>query len=208
MEKNFVTAIVMATMGEAKPFVLGMDLDQVSETPFKIFKKNNIFLIASGVGKANAAMATAYVCNEYDPEYILNFGAAGGLDFSSSLGDIYQVDKIIESDRPDLRSNEPYSYEPDILEGFKNKTLSTSDKAVLDPEKRKEISEYAELVDMEGASIVQACKLFKKKCYLFKFVSDTPEHTDGMEIVRNIKDFRTKMYDLCIQSVFPALQNK
>ena len=58
MEKDPVTAIVMATMFEAKPFIESIPLEQVEKNPFSLYKNNNTFLILSGIGKANAAMAT------------------------------------------------------------------------------------------------------------------------------------------------------
>jgi nucleoside phosphorylase len=89
VEKNTVTAIVMATMLEAKPFVLGMCLTQSRKKPFAVFQNDNVFLIISGIGKANAAMATGYLCHTCQPARVFNLGAAGATDFSHALGEIY-----------------------------------------------------------------------------------------------------------------------
>ncbi|MFH2046630.1 MAG: hypothetical protein ABIK92_15960, partial [Pseudomonadota bacterium] len=63
----------------------------------------------------------------------------------------------------------------------------------------------ADLVDMESASVIQTCKKFGILCYLFKFVSDTPEHTNDTDIVDNIKKYRDDFFDFFQKSVMPLL---
>jgi len=205
VEKDTVTAIVMATMLEAKPFVLGMSLKQSQKKPFPLFQNDNILLIISGIGKANAAMATIYSCYKFNPACICNLGAAGATDFSHPLGEIFHINKIIEYDRPELTTGRPCIHKPDILNGFQTAKLSTSDMAVLDPDERKEISINADLIDMEGASVAQACRKFNTKCFIFKFVSDTPDHARDEDIVRNIRLHRTRFYEFFIRFVMPVL---
>ncbi|MCP4373200.1 MAG: 5'-methylthioadenosine/S-adenosylhomocysteine nucleosidase [Deltaproteobacteria bacterium] len=192
MEKNPVITIVMATMLEAKPFIESIPLEQVEKKPFSLYKNKNMFLILSGIGKANAAMATAYACRKLKPGRIFNLGAAGATDFTCSLGEIFHVVKIFEFDRPEFKSGKPHIHIPSIINGFKTANLATSDKAILDPEERKKISEIADLVDMEGASVVQACRIFQTECLMFKFVSDVPDHTRDSDIVENIRLYRKK----------------
>ena len=71
-----------------------------------------------------------------------------------------------------LTQESPNIHEPHLLKGFQTAILAISDKAILDPDERGKIAMIAELIDMEGASIVQACRKFDTKCYMFKFVSD------------------------------------
>ena len=201
MEKNPVTAVVMATMLEAKPFIESIPLEQVERKPFSLYKKNNTFLILSGIGKANAAMATVYACQKLKPCCIFNLGAAGATDFSYPLGEIFHVVKVFEFDRPEFKSGKPHIHTPSILNGFHTANLATSDKAVLDPDERKVISKSAGLVDMEGASVVQACRIFQTKCFMFKFVSDAPDHTCDSDIVKNIRQYRRQFYEFFLHSV-------
>jgi len=205
LETDIVTTIVMATMLEAKPFVLGMSLRQTREIPFRLFQNEGVLLIISGIGKANAAMATAYVCLKFKPLCIFNLGAAGATHSGYDLGEIFHIQKIVEPDRPDLKTGTPCVHKPDLLEGFNTTTLATSDRAVLDPKERKAISITADLIDMEGASVAQACTTFQKHCYLFKFVSDTPDHTRDQDIVDHIRRYRKTFYDFFADSVKPML---
>ena len=166
----------------------------------------NVLLVISGIGKANAAMATAYCCRKFTPACICNLGAQQALHIPDMIWEKYFISmKIIEPDRPDLKTGKPCIHKPDLLAGFKTAILATSDRAILDPKERKEISKNADLIDMEGASVVQACRKFRKKCYLFKFVSDTPDHTRDQDIVDHIRIYRKKFYDFFTDSVRPML---
>ncbi len=196
----------MATLLEAKPFVLGMSLKQRRKEPFAVFQNDHILLIISGVGKANAAMATGYSCDKYHPVCVCNLGAAGATDVSHPLGAIFHINKIVEYDRHELTTRKPCIHNPSILNGFQTATLSTSDMAVLDPDKRKKISMNADLIDMEGASVAQACRKFNTKCFIFKFVSDTPDHARDEDIVGNIRLHRSFFYEFFIRSVIPVLR--
>lgn len=218
MEKDPITGLIFATMTEAKPFVQGMALEKTESAPFSVFQKariekgpfsgfekDRIVLVISGIGKANAAMAAAYCCRTFHPALICNLGAAGATDDSFALGDILHVTEVIEYDRPELRSNKPHVHSPHILEGFPFAKVATLDTPVIDPNKRKEIATFAGLVDMEAASIIQACDKFQTKCVIFKFVSDTPYHTHGNDIVENIKQHRASFYDFFQSTIMPRL---
>ncbi len=199
--RESITVIVMATLLEAKPFILGLGLKACEQKPFEIFKgdqegkKGHVLLVVSRIGKANAAMATALCCQKYKPAYLFNLGSAGATHPGLSLGEIVHINKIIEYDRPDFKSGTPHVFKPDKLDGFKTACLATSDRAVIDPGERKKVSLEADLTDMEGASVFQACRLFQARCFFFKFVSDRPEHTSGKDIVKNIKTYRTSFYE-------------
>lgn len=205
MGKDLVTAIIMATMIEAKPFIQGLALNQIATKPFAVFQNKNILLIISGVGKANAAKATADCCQKFNPVGMINLGAAGATDFSHGLGEIFHIKEIYEYDGSEFDSKTLPFYKPHIMNRFKTAQLVTSDKAVLDPAERKKISINAGLVDMEGASVIQACEMFDTKCILFKFVSDTPRHTSDREIIENIKLYRTRFFEFFFNSVLPVL---
>jgi len=197
--------IIMATTLEAKPFIDKLNLKKYGKGSFKQFLNENILLMISGVGKTNAAIATTYCCKKYHPPYILNMGAAGATDSTHQLGSILHIYKIFEHDRPQFPSRKPHAHKPDRLKGFSTATLATGDRPVIDPNGRKIISKYASLVDMEGAAIAQTCKTFKTKCYVFKYVSDTPEHTGGADILKNMINYRKPFFDFFSSAIMPLL---
>ena len=103
-----LTGIIIATSLEAEPFIKALKMREIEDRPFPVYGCDNIFLSISGIGKANAAMATAYMCSKFDPKWIMNLGAAGATQASRELGDIYHIEKVIEPDRPQAQKH-PHS---------------------------------------------------------------------------------------------------
>jgi adenosylhomocysteine nucleosidase len=201
--------IVIATRIEAEPFIQGLDMKEVEVRPFPVYDGSGVYLVISGIGKVNAGMATAYVCLKFDPACILNMGAAGANVDSKELGEIFLIEKTVEPDRIHLRTNTPYVQHPDLLDGFVTAVLATQDSAVIDADTFRSTAFVADLVDMEGAAVVQASKRFNKKCFLFKFVSDMPAHAGQAELIlRQIKFFRGPFCDFILNSAIPTINRK
>jgi adenosylhomocysteine nucleosidase len=192
--------LVFATLIEAKAFIKGLSLEQKEKAPFGILSDNRIFLIISGIGKANAAMAASYLVSKYNTEIIFNIGAAGATSTEIKTGDIFHINKVVEYDRPRLIKKGVRILKPDVLKGFKYATLATQDRPVIEPAHREEISAHADLVDMEGASVIQACRLFRAKCYLFKVVTDTPDHRE-IDIIKNVYATAGKMFEYFMEKI-------
>jgi nucleoside phosphorylase len=193
---------------EAEPFIRILDMKEIEKRPFFIFEGKEIILGISGIGKANAVMCTVYCCMKYQPKIILNAGAAGAVDETHEVGSIFQIKKTIEPDRPHLRSNTPWVQTPNTIDGFENAALATQDKPIHDVETFKELSAVADLVDMEGAAVLQAAKRFNKKCLLFKFVSDSPLHAGQGQIIENIKMHIAAFCEYVSGNVIQGLENK
>jgi adenosylhomocysteine nucleosidase len=192
--------LIFATDIESKAFIKGFSLGSIEKKPFSILSNNKIFLIISGIGKANAAMAASYMKNKYNTEIIFNIGAAGATTAEYNIGDIFHINKVVEYDRPRLLKKGLRILKPDVLDGFEFATLATQDRPVIESGHRKELSQHADLVDMEGASVIQACRLFKAKCYLFKIVTDTPKHHE-IEIIMNVYRTAGKMFEFFKENI-------
>ncbi len=205
MNRDTIDVLIIATYLEAQPFVKGLGLKRIEKRPFRIYSNDNLFLVLSGIGKTNAALATSYMIRELGCRRIINVGAAGSTGQDCDVGDIYHIEKVIEYDRPKMPFGGKRILIPDVLPGFEFATLATQDRPVLAPSQREKISSVAELVDMEGASVVHASRLFQAQCYLFKIVSDTIEHSSGIDIVFNIKRIRKRLFEFFWDSVFPLL---
>ncbi|MCK9228613.1 MAG: hypothetical protein PHT96_09985 [Syntrophorhabdaceae bacterium] len=197
--------IVMATMLEAAPFITGLSLVKEKDGPFPVYGNEQVRLVISGIGKTCSAMATTYFIQACQPSCICNIGASGSTSGRHLPGEIYHIAKIIEPDRLDLKAGTPHEHTPDILPGFPLATLSTRDSPLRDPGEREGAAAYAQLADMEGASVAQVCRHFNVRCFLFKFVSDTPEHTLNSDIVRNIESHRDACAHFFRHSILPGL---
>jgi adenosylhomocysteine nucleosidase len=195
MTSKPVTAILMATKMEAAPFIQGLNLKKTEGALLPVFQNQNTLLVISGIGKANAAMAATFCCLVYPPDIVFNLGAAGALDQTLELGEVLQVSRILEPDRPDLRTSQPMVHLPATLPDFKSVSLTTQDRPMLSPMEREQVSQFASLADMEAASVVQVCRKFETPCHVFKFVSDTRDHDRGEDIVANIRSLRNDFFD-------------
>jgi len=195
----------MATMLEAAPFIRDLALFKESETPFPVYKNDTVRLIVGGIGKTNAAMSTTYLIQTHRPTCICNAGAAGSTHNEYALGEIYHIKKIVEPDRPDLRTGIPCEQIPHVILDFPLAVLSTRDAPVHYAEDRANIARIAGLADMEGAAVNQVCSHFKTRCFLFKFVSDTPEHMSSREIIKNIKLYSNTFSEFFCRFVMPRL---
>lgn len=205
MSRNPLAGIVMATLLEADPFIESLGLHEIENTPFPLYECGDLILVISGIGKANAAMATMYCGIRFHPEWICNLGAAGATDSSRPLGAIYHIDRVTEYDRPFLQAAEPRIHTPYVLQGFETATIATQDRPVVSADKRREISLHADLVDMEAASVVQACGKLDMRPVLFKFVSDTPAHSSHSDIVEHIERYRASFCQFFSRSIMPVL---
>lgn len=238
MSEDFVVGIVMATVLEADPFIKRLSLRQSEKEPFAVYENNRIRVIISGIGKANAAMACTYLIMKFHPSGVFNLGAAGAtgpnlLGECYHIAKVIEPDRPClgsvsvpaGSELPEISDNpflstiladshagfgsDPYHVHiPQTLEGFSTATLATRDKAVKEPSERRETASYAELVDMEGAAVVQTCKRFHTNCYLFKFVSDTSEDDHTLNIRKNIEQYRDVFYAFFQDSVLPLMRRE
>ena len=70
--------IICAMEKESKTIAQELKLEKVTET---IFRKNNISLLISGIGKQKTAInLTKYLCKNIKPDLIVNIGYAGSTD--------------------------------------------------------------------------------------------------------------------------------
>ncbi|BCG57884.1 5'-methylthioadenosine/adenosylhomocysteine nucleosidase [Paenibacillus sp. URB8-2] len=58
----------------------------------------DIVLLQSGIGKVNAALTTTLLIERYQPELIINTGAAGGIGSSLRIGDVVVGTELAYSD--------------------------------------------------------------------------------------------------------------
>jgi len=188
MPKNSVIGLVMATLLEATPFIDRLFLKAYAHEPFEVYQNEHIRLVISGIGKAAAAMAATWLILTEHPAQIFNLGAAGAMNHSHYLGEVLHISKVIEPDRPVLGTDRFYEQIPDILQNFAAAVLATQDKPVILPEERERLAAFARLADMEGAAVVQTCRRFNVPCYLFKFVSDTPENHRIRENIESCRE--------------------
>ncbi len=196
--------IIIATTMEAKPFIEGLGLSLIEKKPAPIYGAGPVVLAVSGIGKTCAAIAATDLIDRYHLRKILNLGAAGSTGGKYRVGDILHVDAVYELDRPINDSGSPAEHRADTLEGFAVASLATQDRPVLTDEDRAAAGKYADLVDMEGAAVVQACRALDASVHLYKIVTDTPG-CSVRSIIKNIMHTRDSLFEFCRDRVMPLL---
>ncbi len=188
------TLLIFATELEAEPFIknMGMVL-QEADLP-ETHSSPGLDLIITGIGKANAAMSTALALYRKNYGRIINLGAAGALKEDMDMGDIFTVKKIVEPGRPSLKDGGLRISFPEKFEPLPAKTLATRDRMVVSKDERLALGKIADIVDMEGAAILQACRKFGKSCSMIKFISDRLSDNENDLIRKGITELRSEFY--------------
>ncbi|MBN2158762.1 MAG: hypothetical protein JW807_05155 [Spirochaetes bacterium] len=198
------TGIIIATKIEAEPFIKGLDLSLIAKKPFRVYGNDSMVLALSDIGKSAAAMATAHCIDHHGPHCIVNLGAAGAVRHGLRVGDILHIQKIYEPDRPQLLRRGPVVHKPRTMKGFATATLATQDRPAISDSDRSAAGEYADLADMEGAAVAQACGAYGVDAYLFKIVTDTAGCT-VREIIVNMLKTRNSLFEFFRDRVLPRV---
>ena len=169
-------------------------------------------LVKSGVGKVNAARTTQILIDQYYPNYILNVGVAGAVNFMLSIGDVVIANKFVQHDF-DLTA---FGHSKGFISGIGNTiscsnqlsnhiynsvrninqkdfkiiqgTIATGDVFCTDIKMKEEINAVfnADLVDMESAAMAQVCLLDDVPFSAIRSVSDIPNGKNAKTYEENL----------------------
>jgi nucleoside phosphorylase len=164
-----VLNIICALNCEAKALIHSLKLKKnVSHKTFQIYKNKDstIQLIISGIGRINAAIATAYLASQSKDsrQAFLNIGIAGSSELA--IGKLFLVNKL-----EDNAANQTFypTYYPKVqfIKNFSSTSLQTYDTPVSDLPKTG-------LADMESTGFYQAALKFtsQENIQILKIVSD------------------------------------
>lgn len=93
-------AIIAAIAEELAPFRAAYETMLIWAKGRTIIEKvhDNLFLVESGIGKANAAATTAWLCEIIQPDFIINTGTAGTFQTNIPLGSVIYSPEFMYSD--------------------------------------------------------------------------------------------------------------
>ncbi len=145
----------------------------------------DVALCVCGVGKVNAALGAQILISKFDADKLLNFGVSGGLNASTELCQIYQIEEAVQFDFDLMELNGTKigtlnEYEENYLAlnlfdlPFPRRKLGTADR-FNDSQAdylllTKELC--ADIRDMEGGAIVQAAYAAQLPVFSIKAISD------------------------------------
>ncbi len=165
-----------------------------------------IVLLQSGIGKVNAAIGATVLIDTFQPDCIINTGAAGGFPGDLKVGDIVISTEVIHHDMDCTVFGYKMGQVPGMPESFvadeklialadrtihqfseiktKKATILTGDQFMNNPEATSRIKEMfpsAEAVEMEGAAIAQTCYQFNIPFVVIRSISDIAGQENAME---------------------------
>lgn len=161
------------------------------------FEGKEVVLLKSGIGKVNAAVSTTLLLSQFQPEYVINIGSAGGFDADLQVGDVVISDQVIHHD-VDVTAfgyvmgqvpNMPATYaaNTDLVNQAKKALQSvtqvqakvgligTGDSFMNDPVRVEAVRAiFPELVavEMEAAAVAQVCFKFGTPFVVVRSLSD------------------------------------
>lgn len=178
----------------------------------KIHDKDCV-LVKCGVGKVNSARTTQILIDNFDVQYVVNVGSAGGIDPDLKIGDIVIGDRLVQYDF-DIRGVGDYELGEicdlgkyiesdkkllDIIKNTKNElkdinikfgTIASADKFFNDVEEapriRKEF-DNSKCVEMEGAAIAQVCFLDNIPFIVIRGISDVANGNNKIDFHEYLK---------------------
>lgn len=129
-------------------------------------------LLITGIGKVRAAAAVARRLAVGDYGRVVNIGTSGAL--RDGYRGLYTPSRVLEHDisAAELAAMGYHQRDEWDVPGGDGTVLATGDMFVTEPAHRERLARRAELVDMEGAAIVQVCEEFAVPVRLVKVVSD------------------------------------
>ncbi|MFF2874855.1 5'-methylthioadenosine/S-adenosylhomocysteine nucleosidase [Gottfriedia sp. NPDC057991] len=168
-----------------------------SEYNIGTYEGKEVILLRSGIGKVNAAMATAILLEKYQPDVVINTGSAGGLHTDLNVGDVVISTEVRHHDVDVTAFNYEYGQVPGMPAAFlsddKLKSIAkkcaekingiqvveglivTGDSFMNDPVRVDFVKEkFGDLyaVEMEAAAIAQVCYAFKVPFVVTRALSD------------------------------------
>lgn len=206
MKMTVQTLAVIGAM-EQEIELLKASMDEVKQVSFGQFSAyegklsgKRVILVLSGIGKVNAAIATAWVVHQFAPDAVINTGSAGGLAKGLKVGDVVigsevahhdvdvtafgyawgQVPKLPATFACDKQWVAMAKQAAEVFEGasVSDGLIVSGDQFVHSSEKVAEIrSRFAEVkvVEMEAAAIAQTCHQLNVPFVVIRAVSDAAD---------------------------------
>lgn len=162
----------------------------------KLFNKD-VILIQSGIGKVNAAIATALAIHQYKPDCIINTGSAGGIGPGLRVGDVVIGTLIAHHDVDVTAFGYAYGQVPAMRPAFESEEqlvsvarmaarefkdakilkglIVSGDQFIHTSVQAAKIRERffgVQAVEMEAAAIAQTCEQFKVPFVIIRAISD------------------------------------
>ena len=192
-KKIGIIAAMNEEMSEIKLKMEDINENKISDLKFFEGKINDkeCVLVECGIGKVNAARTTQIMIDNYDIDYVINIGTAGGLNEMLGVTDVVIGEKLVQHDFDITAFGREKGFITEVMNRLDNQntfqvikgTIASGDLFCTDKNLANSIrTEFgADCVEMEGAAIAQICYLDKVPFIVVRSVSDSPNGKNHMD---------------------------
>lgn len=186
-------ALLFATHEEAASLLSKTKACLLPELPGSYSSSFGVIAI-TGIGPFAAAVATHRLLSELPIKKIYNFGLAGALSSSFSIGSLHEIRKVAKDTwhpKGPLESSKSIAAKSFVEIEFadvQGPSLLTCDRPVYENISPKFDLGF-DLVDMEGYAIAWQAKQFQIPCHLYKLVSDFCSQASSKQIEAHLKTY-------------------
>lgn len=172
-------------------------------------KHKEFLLVRGGVGKVNASRVCQIITDEFDLDFIINVGSAGGLNENLNIGDIVLGEKLVQHDFDVTAFGREKGFIPETGKFFESDTnllekcknikinnqkiilgnIASGDIFLTDTNLKEKIKQVfnASCVEMEGAAIAQVCTLNNIPFLVIRSISDIPNGKNEIDFNEYLK---------------------
>lgn len=219
--------IIAAMEQEVKALVEVMEEKSVTEKANQTFYDGTIYeqevtVVRSGIGKVNAAIATALLIDTFEVDTVINTGSAGGIGKGLSVGDLVLATELSYNDAdaqvfgyafgqiPQMPDR--YTADQELIKMVKAAALATDwsveeglvvsgDSFIASKEQTNHIKEHFPEVlvtEMEGAAVAQTCYQFNVPFVVVRALSDTADEEASVSFDEFIDEAGKKSADMVL----------
>jgi len=185
-----------------------------------------VVVVQGGIGKVNATISTTLLLTNYDVEFVINIGSAGGLKDNQEVGDVVISKNVVHHDVdvtafgrelgqiPELPTyfeadEELLNKVEDILKKKKINShiglIASGDQFVSKKEQVDTIISHfpnAMCCEMEAASVAQTCYVFHKRFIITRSLSDVFNKGDSsIQFDEYLKKASASSAQMCLELI-------
>ena len=191
--------LLVATEAEAAPLIERLAAEKVAEGPFATYRfaaPTGGEIVISGIGPAAAAAAAEYLIEDRAAGVVVNVGICGALAADLHPGDLVRITGVIDGQAAlEGGHTVPLPTGPGPWGRLAPKRLATVGRAVFEHDRRRTLARRADVVDMEGLAIAEACAERGVRLHMLKGVSDLADGGGKDDIRRNIEGISADLAD-------------
>ena len=194
--------LLLATMSEAGALLERLAARKLTNDPFETYGfgpaggQPGGVVVISGMGKQAAARATEYLIAQRGATIVINVGVCGALREDLPRGQVLRIDAALDGDRA-LSDEMPEALpcRAAAWGSLPTGCLATVGEPVYEQDRREQLSQSADMVDMEGAAVAQTCRAHGVEVCLLKGVTDYADDAGKEDIRRHIASVSDRLAD-------------